>query len=665
MQQLSRYITIRRRYVRSVNLERDLEVPDSIVGYIPTARALETTRRFLESFSSPRAVSAWTLTGVYGTGKSAFAHFLTALCSPTTERIHTNALQILREADSELCDSWTDKIPKEGLIRAVATAQRESIRTTIIKALLRGTQLFWQKKRGKKPGVLFELDKLRKKIGYGEKITDQKLIDIIQKVADSANNGILLIIDELGKSLESAALSQSVEDLYVLQQIAESFSTSGESRVFLFGLLHQSFADYAHGLSAAQRNEWAKIQGRFEDIPWIESPGQTIKVIGQAITNTTTNNLCSSIRKWSRIWLTVFKESNIFHGISSDNIASIYPFHPVAALALPILCSRYAQNDRTLFTFLASQEPHSFASFLNEYSFDNTKLPTLKLDRIYDYFIESAGMTISRRPNYQRWVEIQESILDAKHLDPDVFVALKTIGILNLISTSGPLRASLQLVAFALCDDPRNAKELSHWKKVVDVLVDKGFVTLRRQLDELRIWQGSDFDIEREIAEQTVTMTPSLSDLLNQHYPLAPVVARRHSYLTGTVRYFERQYFDRVANIKNSKCQEFESDGLICYWVGDKAELREVPAQTQDFRPLIVICARDLEALRLASNEYVALKRIQENAPQLRTDGVARNEVKQRLISAMRLLDQALSHSFDDSLTNFTYWIKGRQKKLD
>jgi hypothetical protein len=34
MPALSDYVSIKRRYSRSVNLERDIEIPDSIIGYI-------------------------------------------------------------------------------------------------------------------------------------------------------------------------------------------------------------------------------------------------------------------------------------------------------------------------------------------------------------------------------------------------------------------------------------------------------------------------------------------------------------------------------------------------------------------------------------------------------------------------------------------------------
>ena len=91
---------------------------------------------------------------------------------------------------------------------------------------------------------------------------------------------------------------------------------------------------------------------------------------------------------------------------SVEELSNIYPLHPIAALVLPILCSRYAQNDRSLFTFLTSQEPYSFTSFLQETLLQEKQPTTLKLHRIYDYFIETSRASNSAKASAQRWIEI-------------------------------------------------------------------------------------------------------------------------------------------------------------------------------------------------------------------------------------------------------------------
>jgi hypothetical protein len=125
---------------------------------------------------------------------------------------------------------------------------------------------------------------------------------------------------------------------------------------------------------------------------------------------------------------------------------------------------------------------------------------------------------------------------------------------------------------------------------------------------------------------------------------------QKHSYKYGTLRYFERRYFDRTESFESLECKYDDSDGLICYWVGNERDLKKldkIPHKTLSGKPVIVICASELSALRIACNEYVALRNVMKNASQLQTDGVARREVGQRILYAQRLLNDALSRSFD------------------
>ena len=647
---LSDYVSVKRRYTRSVNLERDIEIPDSVIGYIPTSRAMDGIERFLRAHSLQNSVRAWTLTGSYGTGKSAFANYLTALCSPKGNQNQINAIQILKQAEdsNSLLRQIKSKLPNSGLVRAVATAQREPIIRTVTKALNRGASIFWKNARGRKPDVLKELNSLNAKAEKGVVIESSHLIRVIEQLAQASKAGILLIIDELGKNLEFSAQNQSLDDLYLLQQLAELPSNKDGHNIFIFGLLHQSFIDYAHGIASAQRNEWAKIQGRFEDIPFIESSDRMMRLIGHAIDQSSEGFFRSSVHKWAKRWQKAL--SGYDFSISKDDLTYIYPLHPLAALVLPILCTKYSQNDRTLFTFLASSEPGSFTTYLNQTAFMKGDSPSFKLHKIYDYFVESAGMSVSLRPQFQRWVEIQSRLADASHLDLDALLVLKTIGILNLISTTGSLKASRKTVAFAMCNKPDVGSELSHWDGIIDKLLQKGFLVWRKRIDELRIWEGSDFDIEKELSDQAYVLNVSLADLFNEYFPLKPLVVQRHSYQTGTMRYFERQYFDKIESLDSPNCISTDSDGLICYWVGKERDLRKlkrIPGKTPNNQPVIIVSASELNALKIACHEYVTLKNVETKSVQLQTDGVARREVSQRILYSQRLLEEALQRSFN------------------
>ncbi|MDP2218324.1 MAG: hypothetical protein Q8J68_13685, partial [Methanolobus sp.] len=644
-------IKVKRRYTRSVNLERDLEISDSVNGYIVSPKVEGLINRLIDSITTPNAVRAWTITGAYGTGKSSFAHFLSAICSSREEEIRKNAYKILKSTNIN-SQKINRAIPERGFIKAVVTAQREPIANTLVRGLKYGSDRFYSNARGQKGQLRSSLDDLYERTIKGEHVPSELVLRLLVEFGKSSKSGIIIIVDELGKNLEYCSQNQATADLYLLQQIAELPSGDSSPTIFFLGLLHQAFYDYSHGLATSQRNEWMKIQGRFEDIPFAESPTRLVHLIADAIDQTGLDALRKrQIGDWARSWKAALTALELGRMNISD-IGHVYPFHPLCALVLPVLCNKFAQNDRTLFTFLASDEPHSFKAFLKSAEFDG-KLPMLKVHNLYDFFIESASIAITSRSQNQKWIEIQSRISELSNLDIDSLSTLKTIGILNLIASMGSLKASPNTVALSLCEDPVSDKAMEYWFKVIKDLTSKGIVRHINAIDGLRIWEGTDFDIEKELAEEIQRADLNLTNVLSELSPLKPLVARRHSYVTGVTRYFERCYADTIN--ENIKCSRIESDGVIVYMAGKHTSTESIQSFTEDGKPVIVICATDTKALRHAANEYAALQNINKNRKELLSDGVARKEVRHRLYIAEDILRNHIEKSFD--VTNSACYI--------
>jgi hypothetical protein len=657
---LSNYFTLHRRYSRSMNLERDLESLEALEGYILTSRARDAIDRI-----GRRENRSWTLTSVYGTGKSSFAHFLASLYAPEGHPLRAKALEIAAQAlglDNPVYQALKDNYPSRGYVRAVATGRREPISHTIVRALNFGTDRYWKPAQRHKIAVISDLVDLETEIIAGNTIDSRKVPSLVLEVAKASNTGVFLILDELGKNLEYASYNSGQEDLYLLQQIAE-LPKNTDTPIYILGILHQSFTDYGQRLASKERNEWSKIQGRFENISFAESSGEVMRLIGETIDATDAEIFQCAITNQAREWFNALSpfvgEGDITEGI----MALIYPLHPLTALVLPILCQRYAQNDRSLFTFLTSSEPYSFKNFLAEEKTEGDSLPTLKLDRLYDYFIEAVGAGLTSRPHLQRWVEIQEAIADAKKLSPDALRVLKAIGILNLITTTGTMRATKRLVILAMSDSPSDIEKHQYWEQVIQELFNENVITHRRQLDELRIWQGSDFNIESELANYLEKEREPLVNLLVKLRPLTPLVAQRHSYTTGTMRFFERIYLDSLTSLDRLQCSSLDMDGLIGYWVDD--ELPDtIPPYTAEGKPLIVLCGAKLEVLRTHAFEFTALRKIQTTARELQNDGVARKEMRYRIIEAERLLEETLDRTFNLENNQNACWMLGDRETI-
>ena len=62
-------------------------------------------------------------------------------------------------------------------------------------------------------------------------------------------------------------------------------------------MLHQAIEFYAKDLDKDTKNEWRKIQGRFEEISFIEGPEQSMRVIAKALKHNLNKNQHSNIKK--------------------------------------------------------------------------------------------------------------------------------------------------------------------------------------------------------------------------------------------------------------------------------------------------------------------------------------------------------------------------------
>lgn len=90
-------VAVAPRFSRAINLERDAHVPASIEGYVVTSTAADVIARLGRALTAPAGHRAWTLTGPYGSGKSAFALYLANLLSASEDSGGQLAKSILKE----------------------------------------------------------------------------------------------------------------------------------------------------------------------------------------------------------------------------------------------------------------------------------------------------------------------------------------------------------------------------------------------------------------------------------------------------------------------------------------------------------------------------------------------------------------------------------------
>ena len=647
---LADYVSVRPRFARSANLERDSGRPEPFDGYIVTARALDVIERMTGAARSGRSGGAWSLTGPYGSGKSSLALLLDAAFGPS-KRVRNVVISLIAEASPEAAEAVRKAhgrhgTRRTGFHRGLVTANREPITHTLLRALHAAVVRTY----GRIPPTRdFPASPLLKEALRTLEAPDLSrsgpaasvIVEVARCLADRAP--LLLVVDEFGKTLE-AIRDGGDADPYVLQQLAEAGQGAGLP-IFIVTLQHLSFDDYLVGAEASQRREWAKVQGRFEDVAYVESARETRTLIG-SVFDIRDDQLRERIRRRARTYAGSLRELGIADGTDAEALASCYPLHPLVALVLPELCSRYGQHERTLFSFLAGADPASAASFLAAKSLSaRDPLPSVSLDLVYDYFVGGGAMSSLALAQSRRWTEIATRLRDIHGLSQRQTRLAKSIALLNLVSTSGTIRASREVLSLAIPNAEDDLAELEA----------QGVITYRTFADEYRIWQGTDIDIRRLLGRAHERMQQSsLFQILSGMEAPSPVVAARHSAENDVLRVFSRRYAEGGESVE--PLDPFSPyDGEVLLAVGSEAP--RLPAPGPGAKPVIAARPKSVDELDRAAREVAAVAAVLDD-PAVASDPVARGELGERLAQARAEFDRVFSVAFRTDACRWTMCVE-------
>jgi len=661
---LSDHIAIRPQFGRSVNLERDAGGAD-VTTYVPGARAIDTLRRLVVAMHYRDSVRAWSITGPYGSGKSSFALFLHSLLGPlgTGRRV---AETVLQQAAPDLLSELVSGRRKlgadaEGFIRAVAVAEREPASQSLLRSLELGIRTFWH--GATVPERVAELQAAANEARAAGNVGLSRAV--VQLAAELARHApVVIVLDEFGKNLEAFADAGPAADYFVLQQLAELASGERGQPLFLLTLQHQAFEEYAaRAVTPQLRREWGKVQGRFEDVPFVESGEHATQLIASVFdTEDAHPTIRRQIAAWAEGMFAAGQALGLggFFGDSVELLARCYPLHPLTVVALPELCARYAQHERTLMSFLAGGEANSVATRIEGLPTSGDSLPVIGLDAVYEYFVQSAATAILGSAEASRWLEVQRRVEESTDLEPELLPWIRSLAVLNLSSAGGLVRASQPMLAFAMA----HTAAVPNAEPAVAVLrqfEQRGLVTYRKHADEYRIWQGSDFDLAEalDLAKQRMQDTP-LSLLLQRLSPLPPAVVGRHSQKTGLLRYFAADWVDAFTGVPRVP---LGADGLLLYVVGQEPDWNEYTVDG-DLWPRVVIRTSEAESLREVVLEAAAIKDVLDQPDLIGNDWVARRELQERFTLAELRMRDTLSNAFAPGRPGVTWHLLGSTQQL-
>lgn len=676
---LANFISLEDKFSRSTNIELDNKNPDTVSDYRFTSKSLRLLDDVLDGVQGVRRDRAWSIIGPYGSGKSTFLLFLLQMLGKSSSPWLQRCLVQLSLANPEIERKLNTVMTKYGTkyLPVVIQGSRVPLDLSLCQGLLKtatdsNTDTSWVT-----DNFLSSLNITIQTIESG--LTDsQSTIGLYEKAANLAKmagyQGLVVTIDEFGKFLERARWQGDLPDLASAQYLAELASSSGDSRILFLVALHQGFQQYASSISKQQWLEWIKIQGRFSQVDFNEEPDNLYGLVATAINyQDESRDLRTVLNMWvNRVWGQV-KDLIPFENEADSNfwpdlLCQVYPFHPLTLYALPRLSANLGQNERTLFTFLASNDPLGLKSFLKRTQRDSDVLPSLTADYLYDYFVN--GSRVTWLPlEVQRKVSEIEAALERLGDRPLVETRLlKTIGVLSLLRTGSSLPASEKVLYAAL--DINSSKDKKSIIETIKSLMSRKIIVYRQFADEYRIWEGSDFDFDgalvkaREEIQSDFDLTTMLEDLIASR----PIFARRHSFETGTNRLFRIRFIAAKDLLRMNNKDLFElpnqykSDGVIIHAIPntlqDLNDLKEWANNISNSQLLLVI-PREPLGLNNLLLDLAALRKIQKDWPELEEDNVAIKELAARIESAEDYLNESLTSIIEPSSSGAIWYWRG------
>jgi hypothetical protein len=569
--------------------------------------------------------------------------FLANLLGTPDNANSKSALRLLKNTDADLGRKLKDETNgSEGYLRVLISGTPERLSLRYLQGLHDAMSTFWRQRRGRKPTVFADLEasSAKKEVSVSELIELTKKCQAALSVIDC--KGILIVFDEFGKFLEYESRFLGVNDVFLLQALAEHAHSGNKTKLLVLVLLHQSIEQYARGVGESLKNEWAKIQGRFEEVPFLESTEQTLRVVKAAITQKGIDGAATKrIDKSLKQSMKVLRAESVLPASlnqteAQDLFGGLYPLHPLSAMILPQLCQLVSQNERTLFSYLGSREQNGFRAMLKQI----TEVGDfIRPDHIFDYFLTNQPAVNGDYLTQRRWAESVSVVDRVSGLDEIQLAVLKTVGLINLLGNRGNIRASKDVLTSVFGDATQGALES----------LQKSSALIHRKFNnEFRVWQGSDFDLETSVQDQINQQGPfSLAEKVTENQSLPPLVARKYSIEKGALRYFTLTFVDAItySNVKtlmNPQIFIFLSSGQ------DDEQLYKMQARDELAKLGVVAYSHGGVALRNLVAERLALEVIEHSAKELNEDPVAKKEFEMRLGSIkqaeLRYVNQLISN---------------------
>lgn len=592
----------------SVNIVRDA---DSVLHYIPTTNSKLVFTQLMNDFHT--GIRSFTIVGAYGIGKSAFLWAF--------ERNINHQQYFFSKLNNNL--------PVKAFESIRIIGQYSSLREEL------AGQLGINSKELSSGMLLSALDKR-------------------YKALNKAGKGLSIVVDEFGKFLEYAAKNNPENELYFIQQLAE-YVNDTKRNIFFITTLHQDFNGYARGLTQSQQNEWDKVKGRLREITFNEPVEQLLFLASERLSEL---NIGKKDKNFTKLFKSIeaAKAFPLKDYFTEGFAEKLLPFDIVTAAVLTLSLQKYGQNERSLFSFIESNDHLSIRDH------KETQSRYYNLANLYDYLIFNFYSLLSTKfnPHFTQWtamriaIERTEGLMD-EHIT-DALKLVKTIGLLNIFAT-----ASARINRDFLLEYSTYSLGIQQTDTIIDKLIKLKIIRFVNHSDRFILFEGTDLDIELAINEAG-NLVERVSDTvhhLSKYFDFPYIPAKAVYYEKGTPRLFAF----RLSDEPWTSPPEGEIDGFINLIFSSRLKEKDIKtASEQNGEAILYGLYKNTDEIRNQLFEIEKIKKVKENN---REDRVAVRELDGMLQHHLRLLNHyILANIYAGEQSSIIWYFKGKKQTI-
>ena len=606
-------------YSPSVNIIRDGE---KLLNYIPTPNAKLVFNQIVRDYGL--GIRSFNIVGAYGTGKSSFIWALEKNLKRDTD-FFSDIKNQLHDVESYEFYSFVGEY--NSIIDSFAS------------------QFGLDVERNAKPqDIIHQID------NFYNDLTKQ-------------NKGLVIIIDEFGKYLEYVAKHDPDYELYFMQQLAE-YVNDTKREILLLTVLHQDFNAYSLQLSKSQRFEWDKVKGRLKELTFNEPVEQLLFLASEQLS-------CKSHSKQRKLFqqnkMGNSPFSRLFGAIEKANAfplrdyfsvefaEKLLPFDILSASVLTLALQRYGQNERSLFSFMKSNDYLG----LRDFSFNTQHY--YNISNVYDYLIHNyhSLLTTKYNPHYAQWAAIRSAIERSEVIDKisyaDATKMLKTIGLLNIFASDS---AKLNKKFLSLYG--KYSLGINNPEQLIESLEHFKIIRYKNHSNKYNIFGGTDLDIDLAI-DEAGNLVEQVSDVvyhLNNCFEFPYIPAKAVFYKKGSPRFFQFKLSDDP--IRNTP--QGEIDGYINLIFSGRLNRNDIKKQSAKCNEAILYgWYQNTSEIKNLIYEIEKIKKVRELHLD---DKVAIRELDSIIRHQVKLLNHCVLDSLYTENSPIVWYFQGKKVKI-